>query len=271
MGAVGIWSMHYIGNLAIEMGQGQSELRIQYSPGFTVISLFTPIIVLSAAFYYFGTSKSVTHWSTFLGGTLTGFAVCAMHYLGQIEIVNYTTSYSVGHVIGSVIIAVFASTVALGVFFYLTATWTDNIFKRVLIAALMAASVSGMHWVATVGCTYRFTTVDNAGVGGLRAHTRQVTAVVVICMVSGSRIGIWQDTDYVKCIGCCTSLFTLAILGQRSRKLSADRAQEVVLACATFDMDGQLMVTPAGLLPCQKITDSFTERVCVLPKGWKLH
>ena len=190
MGAVGIWCMHYIGNLAIEMGQGQSKLQIQYSPGFTVISLFTPIIVLSVAFYYFGTSKSVTHWSTFLGGTLTGFAVCAMHYLGQIGIANYTTSYSVGYVIGSAIIAVFASTVALGVFFYLTATWTDNIFKRAMIAALMAASVSGMHWVATVGCTYRFTTVDTAGIGGLRAHSRQVTAIVVICMVSGHRIVI---------------------------------------------------------------------------------
>ena len=65
MGAVGIWSMHYIGNLAIEMGQGESELQIQYSTGFTVSSIFTPIIVLGLAFYYFGTSKSVTHWSTF--------------------------------------------------------------------------------------------------------------------------------------------------------------------------------------------------------------
>ena len=180
--------MHYIGNLAIEMGQGQSELQIQYSPGFTVSSILTPIIVLCLAFYYFGTSKSVTHWSTFLGGTLTGFAVCAMHYLGQIGIANYTTSYSVGYVIGSAIIAIFASTVALGVFFYLTATWTDSIPKRVLIAALMAASVSGMHWVATLGCTYRFTMVDTAGIGSLVARSRQVTAIVVICMVSGARI-----------------------------------------------------------------------------------
>lgn len=189
MGAVGIWSMHYIGNLAIEMGQGQSELQIQYSPAFTVASIFTPITVLCLAFYYFGTSKSVTHWSTFLGGTLTGFAVCAMHYLGQIGIANYTTSYSAGYVVGSAIIAIFASTVALGVFFYLTATWTDNIPKRVLIAALMAASVSGMHWVATIGCTYRFT-MDTASTGSMRARSRQVTAIVVICMVSGSDIVI---------------------------------------------------------------------------------
>ena len=51
------------------------------------------------------------------------------------------------------------------------------------------------------------------------------------------------------------------MIGQRSRKLSADRAQQVVLACAMFDINGKLMVTPEGILPCQKITDSFTERV----------
>ena len=80
-----------------------------------------------------------------------------------------------------------------------------------------------------------------------------------------------RDTDHAKSFGCCTSLFTLAILGQRSRKLSADRAQQVVLACAIFDMDGKLMVTPEGVLPSRKITDSFTERVGVLSKCWKLH
>ena len=52
-----------------------------------------------------------------------------------------------------------------------------------------------------------------------------------------------------------------AYFGQRSRRRSADRAQQVVLACAIFDPDGKLMVTPEGLLPSRKITDAFYERV----------
>ena len=36
------------------------------------------------------------------------------------------------------------------------------------------------------------------------------------------------------------SLVALALIGQRSRKLSADRAQQVVLACATFDVEGKV-------------------------------
>ena len=53
----------------------------------------------------------------------------------------------------------------------------------------------------------------------------------------------------------------LAILGQRSKRKSATRAQEVILASATFDMEGRIMVNPEGLLPCEKITNSYLERV----------
>ncbi len=65
-------------------------------------------------------------------------------------------------------------------------------------------------------------------------------------------------------MGCCAALITLAIIGRRSRSRSADRARQVVLACAIFDPDGGIMVTPEGLLPCRKITDSYIERVGIL-------
>lgn len=40
-----------------------------------------------------------------------------------------------------------------------------------------------------------------------------------------------------------------------------DRAQKVVLACATFDPDGKVMLTTDGVFPCREITDSYHERV----------
>lgn len=52
-----------------------------------------------------------------------------------------------------------------------------------------------------------------------------------------------------------------AIFGRRSKTQSATRAQQVVLASATFDEDGRILVTSEGLLPCRKITDSYRERV----------
>lgn len=42
-----------------------------------------------------------------------------------------------------------------------------------------------------------------------------------------------------------------------------DRAKQVVLACATFDSDGRLLVSQSGLMPCQTITNQFHQRVSV--------
>ena len=50
---------------------------------------------------------------------------------------------------------------------------------------------------------------------------------------------------------------------QRRRRQLADRAQHVVLASATFDPDGRLLVTQEGLMPSQKITRQYNQRV-----GW---
>ena len=40
-----------------------------------------------------------------------------------------------------------------------------------------------------------------------------------------------------------------------------DRAQQVVLAIATFDAEGRLLVSQSGLMPCQTITQQFHQRV----------
>lgn len=240
MGAVAIWSMHYIGNRAIVMANGEADLQIQYNPGFTAGSFFLPVCVVGIAFYFFSVSENVSILGTMVGGLLVGSAVCGMHYMGQKGIANYTPSYSWRRVLGSAIIAVAANSIALGVFFYFRSTWANSWWKRMSCASLLAVSVSGMHWVATVGTAYRVRAVS-IGKTGL---SREATVVVVICLS----------------IGCCITLVIFSLIGQRSRQRSADRAQQVVLACATFDPEGRLMVTPEGLLPCRKITDSFSER-----------
>lgn len=50
MGLVGIWCMHFIGNRAVILGDGRPEYQLAYSPGYTVLSVFLPIIGLTIAF-----------------------------------------------------------------------------------------------------------------------------------------------------------------------------------------------------------------------------
>lgn len=180
MGAVAIWSMHYIGNRAVVMAHGEPYLQIQYSPGFTAGSFFLPVCVVGIAFYFFSVSENVSILGTLVGGLLVGSAVCGMHYMGQKGIANYTPSYSWARVLGSAIIAVAANTVALGIFFYFKSTWTNSWWKRLSCASLLAVSVSGMHWVATVGTVYRMRANVMGTTSGL---SKEATVVVVIGLV----------------------------------------------------------------------------------------
>ena len=179
MGAVAIWCMHYIGNRAILMLNGERELQIEYSSKYTAVSFFLPICVMGLAFYYFNRSETVTIHGTVLGGFTTGLAVCGMHYTGQVGISNYSISYSPQHVVGAAIIAVAANTTALGIFFYFTVTWTNGLMKKIGCASLLAFSVSGMHWIATVGTFYRFQS-NKSDSNGL---SRQGVVIVVLCLV----------------------------------------------------------------------------------------
>ena len=159
MGAVAIWSMHYIGNRAISLLDGQNGLQIQYNAGFTAGSFFLPICVVGMAFYFFSITERVTPLSTIIGGLLMGSAVCGMHYLGQGGITNYDLSYSWPYVLGSAIIAVAASTIALSIFFYLKSVWINTWQKRAACASLLALAVTGMHYCATRGTVYRLRSI----------------------------------------------------------------------------------------------------------------
>ena len=45
----------------------------------------------------------------------------------------------------------------------------------------------------------------------------------------------------------------------------AAKAQQIVLAAAVFDKQGRILVTPEGLLPSEKITETFPQKVVRSP------
>lgn len=177
MGAVSIWSMHYIGNRALKMADGN---QIEYRQGYTAGSFFLPISLVGMAFYAFNMKETVSILWTLTGGILVGAGVCGMHYISQQGISNYVLRYSSPYVVGAAIIAVTASTIALGVFFYLTSIWTSSWRRRLACAALLAAAVSGMHWSATMGTSYRTVIDSHIDGDGLSGDT---AALIVLFLV----------------------------------------------------------------------------------------
>jgi NO-binding membrane sensor protein with MHYT domain len=177
--------MHYIGNRAIVLGDGQPQLQIVYSAGFTVISFFMPIAVLFLAFASVGSNATMNTTRVVLGGALTGFAVCGMHYLGQAGIANYDCVYPIPFVIGAVIIAVAASITALCVFFLFRLAWDTRWWRRPICAIVLASAVSGMHWLASAGTQYRLKKVDSRFVNSVSSA---LTVIIVLVLVSQTQL-----------------------------------------------------------------------------------
>ncbi|KAH8652815.1 hypothetical protein BGZ61DRAFT_541828 [Ilyonectria robusta] len=182
MGGISIWCMHFIGNRAIDLADGQADLQVAYSSGFTAISFFVPIIVLLVAFVAVGTNNRASWWRVCAGGLLCGTAVCGMHYLGNASIANYVCVYRPAYVIGSAIIAVVASIVALAMFFVFRAAWAFSWWKRAISAVILAGAVSRMHWCAAVATQYRLINSKPEGNG----PSRTATVIVVICLSIGA-------------------------------------------------------------------------------------
>ena len=181
MGGIAVWCMHFLGNCAIVLGDGQPQLQIEYNPGFTALSFFIPVMVLMLAFLAVGSNEgSVSITRLGLGGTLAGFGICGMHYLGQAGISNYDCIYTIPEVVGAGMIAVVASIIALGAFFLFRSSWESSWWKRACCASILASAVSGMHWLASVGTQYRLKHINHLADG----FPRTDTVIVVTFLVS---------------------------------------------------------------------------------------
>lgn len=84
MGGVAIWSMHYVGNRSIVLypnAQEMENLQLVYSPAFTALSFFVPIIVLLLAYLLMGAGEKVSKVRVGIGGSFAGLSISGMHYL----------------------------------------------------------------------------------------------------------------------------------------------------------------------------------------------
>ncbi|MGL5133195.1 MAG: MHYT domain-containing protein [Planktothrix sp.] len=138
----GIWSMHFIGMLAIRL-----PLPVAYNLVITLLSWGVAIIASGLALLLF--SRPKLSLGVFSGGVVMGLAIASMHYLGMagMTVDGAMMQYNLGRVLLSVAIAIIASMVALGLAFYLRNA-PSSAFNpwKVCSAGVMGIGISGMHY-----------------------------------------------------------------------------------------------------------------------------
>jgi len=150
LGGVGVWSMHFIGMLALQLDVG-----VGYSMIETGVSLVASVVSTGFALFY--VARDPRSLKRLAGaGTVMGIGVGLMHYVGMygLRFGGFIT-WSVPIIMGSVLIAVVAAMAALWLAFN-----ARSVIARLGAAILMAGAVCAMHYIGMSAADFVCTTND---------------------------------------------------------------------------------------------------------------
>ena len=173
--AVAIWTMHFVGMLAVRL-----PFQVDYLVLPTLLSFLVCAIVVGGAVYA-TSSGPLTLLRLTLSSCLMGGGIFAMHYLGMSALdASAHMVHDPVQVAASMAIAIAASGLALWL-----ATGRGGRAPLILSAAAFGMAISGMHYTAMTGVTlYPFVTTASAAPALSTDLLAIVVAVVAFC-VSG--------------------------------------------------------------------------------------
>jgi NO-binding membrane sensor protein with MHYT domain len=173
--AVAIWTMHFVGMLAVRL-----PFQVDYLVLPTLLSFLVCAIVVGGAVYA-TSSGPLTVLRLTLSSCLMGGGIFAMHYLGMSALdASAHMNHDPIYVAFSMAIAIAASGLALWL-----ATGRGGRPPLILSAAAFGVAVSGMHYTAMTGVTlYPFVTMTS-GAPALSSDLLAIVVAVVGFCISG--------------------------------------------------------------------------------------
>ena len=140
LGGGAIWSMHFIGLNAAELG-----LPVSYDPVLTLASLLVAIIAPAVGLFIVGRSDGGPI-NLPLGALLTGLGIALMHYAGMAALIlPAKVSYDLSLFGASIVVAVVAAALALWLAFSLRSNLLRFISAFVIGLAVSAVHYTGMY------------------------------------------------------------------------------------------------------------------------------
>jgi diguanylate cyclase len=175
--AVAIWSMHFVGMLALRL-----PMRLDYLVLPTLLSMLVSVFVVGVAVFV-ASLVPVRRKALPLAAAIMGTGIATMHYIGMMALHgSVVMHHDPVYVLASFAVAVGAS--ALGLRF---AFVSRPALPLTLAAIVLGIAISGMHYVAMAGLTLEMppdTAGSHAAQGGM-ALSPDLLAVVVALVAFG--------------------------------------------------------------------------------------
>lgn len=146
----GIWSMHFIGMLALKM-----RMTVHYDAWLTIVSILIAIGVAYFVLQVIQTTR-LSFLRISIAAVLLGFGICAMHYTGMAAMeMQAALRYIPSYFLLSVLIAIAASGAALWILFMLgRRSGRGQFVWRIVAALIMGAAICGMHYTGMMAAVF---------------------------------------------------------------------------------------------------------------------
>ncbi|CEP08425.1 hypothetical protein [Parasitella parasitica] len=241
MGAVSIWSMHFIGNNSMTLIVQAESYQLSYKAGYTFASLVVAIACMFLAFAFVGVTEEAKVSRIIPSGIFAGLGIVCMHYMGQFAIDYFVLVYKIGYLIGAIVIACVAVTVALYIFFKLREKWMNLWYKRLGCACLMALAVCGMHYTALVGTEF-YRPNSHGPIPVPKLQTPALIGIISAVIVSA-----------------CVGLIYISVkAGMKKLPMyTKNTNKRLILDSVIFDPMGRILVKVDGTLPMTEVVHNL--------------
>jgi len=178
---VGVWSMHFIGMLAVQLPIDQG-----YDVTITALSLLIAVLSCGFALWLVNQPKLVA-WQLGFGALIMGSGISAMHYTGMAAMrMQPGIDYDPTLFSASLLIAVGASAAALWIAFRLRHNAPYVRLIRAGAAVVMGIAIVGMHYTGMAAARFADGSFCGAALDGLNGNGLDnlvlVTTLAVLCI-----------------------------------------------------------------------------------------
>ncbi|WP_374029859.1 MHYT domain-containing protein [Bdellovibrio bacteriovorus] len=209
---LGIWSMHFVGMLAMDM----MGMTVGYDLPLSVLSVLVAIGASGLAFYIVS-RPSVSFFSIVIGGLMMSVAISGMHYIGMASMrMPARIEWNYGLIALSVLIAAFASFAALGVSLrFRTTRRTTRL--HVFASLLMGLAVSGMHYTGMAAATF------------VHDHDSRLQDDVMLLGTRALAYAVFGTTFLILVVALAASIFDRILVRQSKKADEEIRIREAQL------------------------------------------